>query len=76
MLRRALLTGAFLGSGSAAQKWGATNLPPCPVCRALQEADAPEYLPIVGNSDGTQGTLINARDCFCQECGVRFVAAA
>jgi hypothetical protein len=27
----------------------------------------------VRNPDGSQGALLNLRDCFCGNCGVRFV---
>lgn len=70
MTRRSLFR--FLAAPQV-QSAGPTNFPRCPVCQAPVPKDAPTYLPLVANPDGTQGALANVRDQFCVNCGTRFV---
>lgn len=70
MLRRHLLTVLF-----APDRWGERNRPRCPVCRAELPADHPDYMPVVAPG-GEPVALPAVRDCFCHECGARFVVSA
>jgi len=74
MTRRALFQIAAVAQQP--QRFGPNNTPQCPVCHAQLAKDVPIYLPVVRNADGTTAALTNLRDCFCQQCGCRFVTSA
>lgn len=73
MRRRSFFSLLIPGLVPAAQTFGPTNSPRCPVCKSVAPTNTPPLLPVTSELDGTISTLTNLREIFCAGCGVRYV---